>query len=281
MVEATIERLLSVEQVFLRVLQCKDVEVSGWWRYESLKNPFWRLYTNRGPEAAITTPDGVRWGLREGRILMVPPNVAFLTVPPDSPCRHLFIHAELIGPAAKPINQLFRKPMWVPDDRLLTQQADRLRADLATGGAPDIALQAASLCYGALAGLVRGLPRPSGKEWHQALTGWNPIAPALELIEEHPEGDLSVNRLAALCDLKRDRFLQVFKEHQGEPPAAWVRRRRLARASELLEFSDLGIEEIATQTGFFDRFHLTRHFTKMFGSGPAAWRKTTAAAKLV
>ena len=60
----------------------------------------------------------------------------------------------------------------------------------------------------------------------------------------------------------------------GATPAAWVARLRLHRAQELLERTDLGVEEIARLAGFGGAAALRHHFAAALGTSPQAYRRT-------
>ena len=79
--------------------------------------------------------------------------------------------------------------------------------------------------------------------------------------------------LAARAGLAPSRFHERFLAATGEPPMAWVRRRRLARAAELLGGTDLGMAAIAGRTGFCDAFHLNKRFREAYGMPPTAFRR--------
>ena len=53
-----------------------------------------------------------------------------------------------------------------------------------------------------------------------------------------------------------------------------TRRQRVERACVLLHATGNSIEQIAEATGFCDRYHFTRVFTRLRGVSPAAFRKT-------
>ena len=65
-----------------------------------------------------------------------------------------------------------------------------------------------------------------------------------------------------------------FRAQTGSTPLQWLIRLRLTRAQELLETSDLSIDQIATTTGFGSPLLLRQHFTKAFTTTPTAYRRT-------
>lgn len=57
----------------------------------------------------------------------------------------------------------------------------------------------------------------------------------------------------------------------------WVLRARIDLARELLERSDLGMEEIADRTGLGTGANLRLHFQRILGTSPTAYRQTFSA----
>jgi AraC family transcriptional regulator len=68
-------------------------------------------------------------------------------------------------------------------------------------------------------------------------------------------------------------FSRRFKLAAGESPHAYLVRRRLERACNLMVISAASLSEIALSVGFSDQSHLCRHFRAAFGRSPASWRR--------
>ena len=59
----------------------------------------------------------------------------------------------------------------------------------------------------------------------------------------------------------------------GSTPHAWLLAQRLNRAEELLETSDLPVEEVARQVGFGSAAALRQQFGRRRGVPPRTYRK--------
>jgi AraC family transcriptional regulator len=68
-------------------------------------------------------------------------------------------------------------------------------------------------------------------------------------------------------------FSRSFKQAFGEPPHAYVVRRRLEEACHLMLTSPGSLAEIALSVGFSDQSHLCKLFRQAFGQSPATWRR--------
>ncbi len=69
-------------------------------------------------------------------------------------------------------------------------------------------------------------------------------------------------------------FSRRFRDEVGTTPNRWLTSRRVDRARELLEESDLSIDAIATRTGFGTATSMRQHMNEALGVSPSAYRRT-------
>ena len=93
------------------------------------------------------------------------------------------------------------------------------------------------------------------------------IKRAREYLEERYTESVSLHELADVAGLSPFHFLRSFKEQVGLPPAAYQIHRRIAAAKNLLR-GRCTIAEAATELGFVDQSHLSRHFQRIVGTTP-------------
>lgn len=98
------------------------------------------------------------------------------------------------------------------------------------------------------------------------------IQHVLEYINAHLKHDMSLTELADLVDLSPNYFVNQFCQAMGVSPHQYVIRQRVDHARTLLTESTKPIAEIATEVGFFDQSHLTRHMRRLHGITPGALR---------
>jgi len=91
---------------------------------------------------------------------------------------------------------------------------------------------------------------------------------AIAYIQEHLDQDLSLDEIAAEANLSAYHFSRLFKQSTGLAPHQYQIRCRVERANELLQAGEITIANIATQVGFYDQSHLSRHFKRIFGVSP-------------
>ncbi len=90
--------------------------------------------------------------------------------------------------------------------------------------------------------------------------------------------DWPVPRLAAVSHVSEAHFARAFKEAFGVPPHRYLLTRRIERAVSLLRDSDMGITDIAFQTGWKSLGTFGRIFRDITGETPSAMRMRARAA---
>jgi AraC family transcriptional regulator len=98
-----------------------------------------------------------------------------------------------------------------------------------------------------------------------------------DYIDAHITDRLPVAELGALIGQSEAHFSRTFKRTFGEPPHAFLIRRRLEFACDYMVKTEASLSAIALQCGFSDQAHLCRAFRHATGLSPAAWRRTCKA----
>ncbi|MFD0687173.1 GlxA family transcriptional regulator [Actinomadura fibrosa] len=100
------------------------------------------------------------------------------------------------------------------------------------------------------------------------------LADVLAWARAHLDRRPSVEQMAARALMSRRTFSRRFKAATGTTPHAWLRLQRLDTAEELLEATDLPIEDIARRVGYRDAAVLREQFTQRRGIPPRSYRRT-------
>jgi AraC family transcriptional regulator len=95
----------------------------------------------------------------------------------------------------------------------------------------------------------------------------------LDTIEAELGQSIYLSDLSELVSLSRIRFAAAFKGATGLTPYAYILRRRIARAQEMLGRRDCSIVGIALDLGFSSQAHFTEAFRRIVGTTPGSWRK--------
>ncbi len=95
-------------------------------------------------------------------------------------------------------------------------------------------------------------------------------------IDANLDGPMTTADLAAITRLSPHYFARAFKQSFGVAPHAYVLRRRIERAREMMLVSNEALSHIAVACGFSDQAHFTRRFHQAVGATPHAWRTRMA-----
>lgn len=102
------------------------------------------------------------------------------------------------------------------------------------------------------------------------------LAAALAWATERLDERISVAELAGRALLSPRTFARRFVAATGTTPHAWLRTQRLNRAEQLLETTDLPVEEIARRVGYSSAAVLREQFTERRGVAPRDYRRAFA-----
>lgn len=100
------------------------------------------------------------------------------------------------------------------------------------------------------------------------------LGPTLTWALEHLHEHLTVEILAKVAKLSSRTFYRRFQENTGTTPHHWLLAQRVLLARQLLETTQLSVEEIGRRSGFGDASALRKHFTSHVGPSPSAYRRT-------
>jgi len=107
----------------------------------------------------------------------------------------------------------------------------------------------------------------------------NKIQTILEYIEQHLTCQMTIDELAALVHFHPQYLILYFKSMMGVSPIAYINRKRLEKAKQLLTNRVLTIGEIASQLGM-EAYYFSRLFKKETGLSPSDYRGLLASADL-
>jgi len=90
-------------------------------------------------------------------------------------------------------------------------------------------------------------------------------------IHEHLGQPLTLAELAEIAGLSLWRFATVFREQVGSSPHRYICRLRVERAQALIR-EGVPPATAASEAGFYDQSHLSRHFKSMCGMTPGQYQ---------
>lgn len=99
------------------------------------------------------------------------------------------------------------------------------------------------------------------------------VEQAVAYMEEHAAEPLTVEQLAAVCNVSTSRFFPLFRAATGMTPVEYLQHRRVGRAIALMISDDsLSIEEISERAGFESAAYFRRIFKRLTGKSPREYR---------
>lgn len=106
------------------------------------------------------------------------------------------------------------------------------------------------------------------------------LARSIEYIETHLGGDVSRAKAARAGGLSLSHFSHLMRAKTGWSFTEFFTRLRVDRARHLLAHSELGLVQIALESGFGDQSYFTRVFRKSTGRTPSHYRRSHRPAEL-
>ncbi|MCI3933783.1 GlxA family transcriptional regulator [Streptomyces sp. AN091965] len=100
------------------------------------------------------------------------------------------------------------------------------------------------------------------------------LADVLAWARAHLHEPLPVAELARRAAMSKRSFARRFTAATGTTPHAWLRNLRLSGAEELLETTDLPVEEIARRVGYGSAAVLREQFVRRRGVPPRSYRRS-------
>ena len=131
-------------------------------------------------------------------------------------------------------------------------------------GADSLALEvAAAEAAAAFAEQLTGTD--SSGDWRR------PVRRAVAFMREQLAEPLKLDAIAAHAGLDKFHLSRAFRTQVGLPPHAFLTQLRVSRAKELLA-AGMAPSSVAPLVGFYDQSQLHRHFRRIVGTTPGAFR---------
>jgi transcriptional regulator GlxA family with amidase domain len=119
--------------------------------------------------------------------------------------------------------------------------------------------------------LVLELRRASGIAAKEDRQG-DPAETARKIFDSRFAERIDMRSLAESLYVSPDYFRHIFKKSTGESPLAYLIRRRLECAGEMLRLTDLPVSRIADSTGWENVYYFSRIFHRRMGVSPSGYR---------
>lgn len=94
-----------------------------------------------------------------------------------------------------------------------------------------------------------------------------------EYVDKNIKNDLSVACLCSAFRLSHSEVYSIFKNYFDSTPAEYVKSRRLGKACDLLEKTNMSVNKIGNECGFQDYNYFSKVFKRTVGMSPREYRK--------
>ena len=102
---------------------------------------------------------------------------------------------------------------------------------------------------------------------------YSKIAKGIYYLEHDSDQLLSIDEVAAMCDVSGNTFRRLFHAYAGMSPIEYRLQRKIQRAQQLLESQNFTVSEVGEMLGFSDVSYFSRVFKNKTGSSPVDYLK--------
>lgn len=96
---------------------------------------------------------------------------------------------------------------------------------------------------------------------------------AIEYVEQNYSSNFKIADLAHECHMSETHFRRVFQEKMNMTPIEYVNFVRIKKACELIDKTDISMEDVAQRVGFITPSTFNRNFRRIIGTSPYQWKK--------
>jgi transcriptional regulator GlxA family with amidase domain len=100
------------------------------------------------------------------------------------------------------------------------------------------------------------------------------LEPTMRWLRQRLGEPVTLADIASYAGLSPRTVNRRFREQTGTTPLQWLLRQRVHHAQELLETTDLSVEEISRHCGFGTSIAMRQHFAKHIRTSPTTYRRT-------
>ena len=99
-----------------------------------------------------------------------------------------------------------------------------------------------------------------------------PVVNCVAYIREHIQERVSINDLAEYTGLSVGYLSRLFKKETGVSISDYIREKKVEKAREMLQNSDMSLPDIASRLSFSSQSHFTQQFRAFTGVTPKKYR---------
>jgi ligand-binding sensor protein/AraC-like DNA-binding protein len=105
-------------------------------------------------------------------------------------------------------------------------------------------------------------------------TNLNLLKPAFDYINENLNGDLSLKKVASICNISISYFSKLFAKENLGSYSDYINKTKIKHAKNLLSITNLSVNEISYKLGYNDCGYFIKVFKKFENITPALYRES-------
>lgn len=259
-----------INKITIRILNFEIMKISERWASQNNCSSFWRLYLNEKPTASVLCGK-TEYKISPGCFHLIPAWTRF-SCHNTGTTGHFYVHFNLMGIPGILIRKYWPAPIKLHTKAYYSKIIQNFKMDTC-GSILSSQARINAVVYTTIAELFESLSKHNMFELEHLLQGNSRFTDMIEYIESCLHLPLTNSHLAKKCHMSEAHFVRSFAKNIGQSPAQYVQERRIAKASELLSFTDTPIDVISQECGFANRFHFSRIFKALIGQPPATYRR--------
>ncbi len=99
------------------------------------------------------------------------------------------------------------------------------------------------------------------------------LGSAIEYVDKNYPNNFKIADLANECHMSETHFRRIFQEKMNMTPVEYVNFVRVRKACELIDKTDISMEDVAGKVGFVTPSTFNRNFRRIIGTSPYQWKK--------
>ena len=99
------------------------------------------------------------------------------------------------------------------------------------------------------------------------------LGSAIEYVDKNYPNNFKIADLANECHMSETHFRRIFQEKMNMTPVEYVNFVRVRKACELIDKTDISMEDVAEKVGFVTPSTFNRNFRRIIGTSPYQWKK--------
>lgn len=99
------------------------------------------------------------------------------------------------------------------------------------------------------------------------------LKPAIDYIYNNKSENISAENMANICHVSQGYFSRLFKKETGENFSIYLAKLKIEWAKNLLEETDMHVNEVSQELGFSESGYFIKIFKKYEGVTPSIYRK--------